>query len=86
MRWVTYKHILSWWWDDIIIKDWNWAIVNYWSVNVSFENDIYIRGKDWQEEILITFDNSPMVINWATNNWFPYQIKWTWTLFFITLN
>jgi hypothetical protein len=29
---------------------------------------------------------SPMTITWASNNWFPLEIKGTWDLFFVTLN
>ena len=86
MRSTTDKHTLSWGWDKIKITDANNEEVHYWALSMYFETDIQIRGKEGQEEILITLDMSPMTITGATNNWFPLEIKWTWDLIFLTLN
>lgn len=86
MRSITDKHTLSWGWDDIKITDANNEEIHYWALSMFFETDITIRGKENQEEILITFDMSPMTITGATNNWFPFQVKGTWDLIFLTLN
>lgn len=52
----------------------------------SFDSDIYLRWDEWQEEILISLNDSPITITWAANNWFPYQVKWTWFLNILTIN
>lgn len=86
MRSVTKKHTLSWGWDKIKITDQNGEEVHYGSLDMSFVTEIIIRGAEGQEEIIITPDMSPMTITWASNNWFPLEIKGTWDLFFVTLN
>lgn len=86
MRWVTYKHTLSWWWDDITVVDSNNQEVFYWAASVFFSSDITVRWKDGEEEILIPSSLSPMTIEWAWNNGFPYQIKGSWFLYIMTLN
>lgn len=86
MKWVSYKQILTWGWDNITVLDWNGAEVHYWAASISFTTEFLLRWKDGQEEIQVTPDMSPMEIEGATNNWFPYQIKWTWDLFILTMN
>ncbi len=86
MRSTTDKHTLSGEWDNIKIKWENWQEVFYWSVSVSFTSDIIIRWNEGEEEITISAGKSPMILSWATNNWFPFQVKWTWDLIFLTLN
>jgi len=86
MRWWTNKITLTWNWEKIVVKDQNNWEIFYWWVMIFFTNNLYIRGEDWQEEILLTPDLSPMEIIWQPNNWFPYQVKWTWDLKIMTLN
>lgn len=87
MKVTTYKQTLTWNWDNIIPKDENSAPIPwYWSISISFATDIYIRWKEWQAETLIKANMSPMVISWTTNNWFPFQVKWTWDLDILTIN
>lgn len=87
MKTTTYKQILTWNWDNIIPKDEKSApVLWYWSISVFFDNDIYIRWKEWQNESLIKANMSPIIVSWATNNWFPFQVKWTWDLNIITVN
>ena len=86
MRWWTTKITLTWDWENIIVKDQNNWEIFYWWIIVFFSNNLYIRWKNWQEEILLTPDLSPLELVWQPNNWFPYQVKWIWDLKIMTLN
>jgi len=86
MRSATYKHTLSWGWDDIKVLDWNNSEVHYKGATIFFSSAITIRGKEGEAEIVISTDLSPMSVEWASNNWFPYEVKWTWDLFILTIN
>lgn len=86
MRWWTTKITFTWDWENIIVKDQNNWEIFYWWIIVFFSNNLYIRWKNWQEEILLTPDLSPLELVWQPNNWFPYQVKWIWDLKIMTLN
>ncbi len=86
MRWWTTKITLTWDWEDIIVKDQNNWEIFYWWIMVFFWNNLYIRWENWQEEILLTPDLSPLELVWQPNSWFPYQVKWIWDLKIMTLN
>jgi len=86
MRTTTYQQILSWDWEEIVVKDENDARVEFWAATISFTENLTIRGKAWQNEQLLTPDYSPIEVEWATNNWFPFEVKWTWTLNIVTIN
>lgn len=88
MRSTTYQHTLTWNWDKITIQDKNSADVKYQWVEMYFDSDITIRGAEWEDELLITADMSPMTASWFDKWWFPFEIKGTSgvILSFITLN
>lgn len=86
MRSITDKHTLSWDWDKIKIKDANGEEVFYGALSMFFTTDIIIRWGAGQDEIPIAANMSPMEITWAANNGFPFEIKGTWDLLFLTLN
>lgn len=84
MKWTTYKHTLTGWWDLINITDQNWAESIYESVIMIFSWDITVRWNNWQEEIILSSSMSPIELQWSSQWWFPYEVKWSWDLFFLT--
>lgn len=86
MRWITYKHTLTWDWDTIKVVDSNGARRQYQSAIVLFSEEILIRWADWEEEIPIPLTLSPMQIQWTQDKTFPYEVKGSWDLFILIIN